>query len=359
MSTLDRLFDKYTIPGTIIGIAALGLLIIVPTIMMITGFYSVGPGEAAALRTFGKARAEPESQEGLHWHWPSPIGRTDVVQVRKSRTATVGYHELPDERLDAETGQGWTRDLHGATMITGDLNIVEVQIVAQYTIKDLNKYLFGADDPGVEFTWQDQELENRSHRSHQEGKPDGSTIRNAISIAVRESMGLRNIDEALIQDRETIEQETRRQTQFLLDEWQTGLQVNAMQLQEVKAPQLVQDAFDDVLRAREERDTRINQALTYESRVLPEARGEAEQIRKEAVAYASQRVNQAQGEADRYNAILVEYQQAPDITATRMWLNMFDDIGERLDFVINETEAVLILGSDSMTKKIVPLTPSP
>ncbi len=320
-----------------------------------TGFYSVRPGEEAAVRTFGKAREQTVSQEGLHWHWPFPIGKVDVWQTGKNRTAEIGYFTLPEGRSSIMTGENWERDLQAATMITGDLNLVEVQAVAQYRISDLNKYLFRADDPGMEFEYSDQEdQEIRSHRSHEPGRPDGRSIRDAMEIAVRKAMGLRNIDQALVSQRESVEAETMAEAQQILDRWQTGIAITAVQLQEIKPPDPVQEAFDDVLRAREERDTRINSALSYESKVLPEACGQAEQIRQQAQAYAAQQINRAQGGAERFIALLEEYRAAPETIAWRMYLETIENVAPNIEFLIIDEWRPVIISRDGA--RIVPIT---
>ena len=312
------------------------LLFVVMVIMGCNGFYQIKPGEAAALQTFGAAKAEPEDDEGLHWHWPSPIGKTTVVQVQKSRTAEMGWQTLPSGHIDSATGENWQRDLNAATMITGDLNLLETQLVAHYYISDLNSYLFGADDPGVRFRYGD----GRTHQSHNRGLPDGQTLLDTLEIAVRRSIGQKTIDQVLVSDRETIELETMRHAQDILNQYNTGLTITSVQLQEIKPPNEVQEAFDDVLRAREERDRRINEALAFESRVLPEARGEAEKIRKAAEAYKAQRINQATGESDRFLAILNEYKAAPEIIAERMYL-------ETMDIVLPRTNQIILAGADT------------
>ena len=317
--------------------AGIGLLILI--IGGCTGFYQIKPGEAAAIQTFGAAREEPESNEGLHWHWPSPIGRTTVVQVRKSRTAEIGYQWLPDGKVDFLTGENWQRDLEAATMITGDLNLLENQLVAHYYISDLNAYLFGADDPGYIFQYPDGD-QLKEHRSHPAGKPDGQTLKDALEISIRRSVGQKTIDQALVSDRETIERETMEHAQEILNKYNTGLTITSVQLQEVKPPDEVQAAFDDVLQAREERDKRINEALAFESQTLPEARGQAERIRKEAIAYEAQRVNAATAEADRFLAILAEYRAAPEIIAERMYL-------EVIDRILPRTRQLLIAGPNT------------
>ena len=323
-----------------VGLAATAAIILAVILLMVTGFYSVRPGEATAVQTFGAARAEPEAQEGLHWHWPWPIGSTTTVQVEKSRTAEIGYQTLPWERIDLLTGENWQRDLSAATMITGDLNLLEIQMVAQYYISDLNAYLFEADDPGIRFEYMRENGQADTHRSHPESLPDGQSIKDAMEIAIRRSIGHRTIDRALVTDREAIEMETMEQAQEILNTYRTGLTITAVQLQEIKPPDEVQEAFDDVLKAREEKDKRINEALAFESRTLPEARGQAERIRQEAEAYRQERINAAEGEAGRFESILEEYQASPEIIARRMHL-------ETMDKVLPRTRQVLITGQQA------------
>ena len=300
------------------------------------GMYTVKPGEAAALQTFGAAKPEPVIDEGLHWHWPGPIGRTTVVQTQKSRTAEIGFRTLSGDNIDSGTGENWQRDLNSATMITGDLNLVETQLVAHYFISDLNKYLFNADDPGL----------NYDKKNHPLGYPDGRTIQDALEIAVRRSIGQRTIDQTLVGDRESIESETMQQAQDILSKYETGLTITSVQLQEIKPPDQVQEAFDDVLRAREHKDKRINEALAFESKTLPEARGRAEKLRKESEAYRADKIARATGEADRFLNILAEYQAAPDIIRTRIYL-------ETLDRILPKVNQVLIAGGVDPSSIIV------
>ena len=322
----------------IVAYAAAAVVLLIIMACAGSGLYQVRPGEAAALQTFGAARPDPVQSEGLHWHWPSPIGKTTTIQVRKSWTAEVGFQVLPEGKIDSLTGENWRRDLDAATMIAGDLNLLETQLVAHYYISDLNAYLFQADDPGVSFEYLDGNR-TRTHDSHPPGKPDGQSIKDALETAVRRSVGQKTIDQALVAERETIERETMLHAQKILDRYRTGLTITSVQLQEVKPPDEVQAAFDDVLKAREEKDTRINQALAFESQTLPEARGQAEKIRKEAVAYEAERINAAQGETDRFLAILKEYQTSPEIIAKRMYL-------ETIDAVLPRTRQVMIAGTD-------------
>ena len=179
-------------PARLASYAAGALAGLILLLIACNGFYQVRPGEAAAIQTFGAAKPEPVTNEGLHWHWPSPIGKTTVAQVRKSRTAEIGFQTLPRGKLDPLTQENWQRDLDAATMITGDLNLLETQLVAHYYISDLNAYLFKADDPGVEFQYTDG-TRNRTHQSHPRGYPDGQTIKDSLEIAVRRAVGHRSL----------------------------------------------------------------------------------------------------------------------------------------------------------------------
>ena len=334
-----------------------GLLVIVG-IFAANGCYQVKPGEAAAIRVFGKAKPEPVTQEGLHWNWPGPIGKTDVRQVQKNRTAEIGYATLPEGKISVFTGENWQRDLEEATMITGDLNLVEIQMVAQYYISDLHKYMFSAADPGISFEYLDEQSKSRTYQSHPEGAPDGRSLKDALSTALRRAAGKRTIDEVLITQREAIELETMRIAQEILQKHQTGLTITAVQLQEVKAPDAVQAAFDDVLRAREERDTRINLGLAFEQQVIPRAKGQAGQTLNEAKAYRARRIAQAMAEANRFTNILDEYQSSPEIIQTRMWMETMDEILPKLQLIMvtgDDTPPVIINGTDGRSGRITPV----
>ena len=344
-------------PTTLTAFAIASIFLLFTGICMATGIYQVHPGEAAAIQTFGTARPEPMTTEGLHWHWPSPIGKTTILQVQKSRTVELGYQTLPDETIDSLTLENWQRDFQAATMITGDIALLETQLVAHYYISDLNKYLFAADDPGVIFEYV-KDTRIRTHKASPPGRPDGQTIKDALEIAIRRSIGQRTIDEALVFERETIELETMQHAQDILDRYRTGISITSVQLQEVKPPDEVQSAFDDVLKAREEKDTRINQALAFESKTLPEARGQAEKIRKEAEAYRAQRINEATGEASRFLDIHREYSASPDIIAKRMYLETMDHVLPRTNQIIvtGKQPGSLIITTDPATRTIVPIT---
>ena len=343
-----------------IGKYLLAAILIVITLILITkagtGCYKISPGEAAAIQTFGAARPEPESNEGIHWHWPTPIGQVTKIQVRKSRTAEIGFQWLPEDKTNIITGENWQRDYEAATMITGDLSLLEIQMVIHYYITDLNRYLFRADDPGVSFTYLDGD-NTRTADTHPANRPDGQTIRDAGEIALRRSIGQKTIDEAMVSSRETIERETMEHAQDILDDYQTGITITSIQMQEVKPPDEVQAAFDDVLKAREEKEKRINESLAFESRTLPEARGNAAKIRENALAYQAEQINAAEGEAKRFLDILAEYRSDPEIIAKRMYLETMDRILPRTNqiIIVGQQVGPLIINTTGKNTPVIPI----
>ena len=235
-----------------------------------------------------------------------------------------------------------------ALMISGDLNIVDVQMVVQYNIKSLNEFLFRVDDPGEE------------SRAIEAGRPDGRTLKDAAEAALRLVVGQRSIDDILVRNREEVEARTKERLQEIVDSYSTGINIEAVQLQDVKAPEEVRDAFDDVLRARQERDTRINQARAFEADIIPRAEGDAERIKEGAEAFRQARIARAQGEADQFTSILNEYQESKEVTRQRLYLEAMEQVlpGITKIVVSPDAETVLILGNDGALTP-VPFGPTP
>ncbi len=252
-----------------------------------TGVYTVQPGEEAVLRMVG--RYYDTTDPGLHWFWPAPIGKRDVVRVDEVRRLEVGVRgsaPIPDE----------------AQMITGDQNIVDVQLLVQYNIKSSQDFLFKAVDPA------------------------GLTIKDAAETSLRQVVGQRAIDDVLTTEKEAVQEDTRVKLQELLDLYQTGIRVTEVKLLNVRPPDQVQDAFDDVVRAREDKDRIINLADAYRESQLPLARGDAARLTEAAQAFRETRVAQATGQAERFLAVLQEYRKAPDVTRQRLYLEAMEEI---------------------------------
>ncbi len=326
--------------GGNLGILVLAVIALLIIIWAATGVYTISPGENAALRLFGAVQGSPVAEEGLHWWWPSPVGRKDVLLVTETRRMELGFRSN-----EAAVN---TPFLDEALMISGDLNIVDVQMVVQYRITNLNNFLFNVDDPGEQI------------RGVPEGRPDGRTLKDGAEAALRLVVGQRSIDDVLVRGREAVETDTRSRLQSILDEYQAGIGVISVQLQDVKAPEEVRDAFDDVLRGRQERETRINQAQAYREDVLPRANGDAARIVQEAEAFRQARILTASGEALRFEAVLNEYLSSPEVTRQRLYLEALENVlpGVSKIIVDPETEPVLILGQNGSVIP-APIGPSP
>ena len=323
-----------------IGLFIIGILALVVIVWAGTGVYTIGPGENAALRLFGAVQGNPVTQEGLHWWWPAPVGKKDVVLVTETRRMELGYRSTAANAANPFPSE--------ALMISGDLNIVDVQMAVQYNIKSLNNFLFRVDDPGEE------------SRNIETGRPDGRTLKDAAEAALRLVVGQRSIDDVLVRNREQVEEQTKVRLQEILDSYNTGINIETVQLQDVKAPEEVRDAFDDVLRARQERDTRINQARAFEADIIPRAQGDAERIKEGAEAFRQARIARAQGEAERFKSVLFEYQKSQEVTRQRLYLEAMEQVlpGVTKIIISPDVESVLILGeNEGLTP--VPIGPQP
>ena len=278
--------------------AILGVIVVGALGWLATGFYTVEPAEVAALRRFGIF--EDTAGPGLHWWWPNPIGTRAIVDVRQRRSLEIGvFNGAPI--------------LEESLMITGDENIADVQLLVQFEIKDVEKFLFRAVDP------------------------EGQTIKDASESALRQVVGARDIDDVLTTEKEAVQAETKDLLQQLLDTYEAGIRVAEVKLLNVNPPAEVQDAFDDVVRAREDKERIINLAEAYGEDILPRARGDRERLLQEAEAFRAQRVNEATGQAERFTSILEAYRKAPDVTAQRLFL-------ERMEKILPEVEIFVVDG---------------
>ena len=328
-----------------VGLLVTLVIALIVIIWAASGIYQINPGEAAALRLFGVVQGNPVEETGLHWWWPGPIGKMDKAQVTETQRMELGFRgtdtgaisPFPDEAL----------------MISGDQNIVDVAMVVQYNIKSLTDFLFNVDDPG----------EVTPGRSIAPGRPDGRTLKDASEAALRLVIGQRSIDDVLVLRREEVAAATKDRLQTILDSYATGINVLNVQLLDVKAPEEVRDAFDDVLRGRQEKDTKINQARSFENDIIPRAQGDAERILREAEAFAEARIARAEGEAERFTSVLREFNVSDasrEVTRQRLYLEAMEEILPGINKIIvsPEAESVLILGgTEGITP--IPVGPSP
>jgi membrane protease subunit HflK len=213
------------------------------------------------------------------------------------------------------TATGATSDQsQEALMITGDLNIVNVQMVVQYRIADLEKYLFRVDDPGEVL------------RDIERGNPEGRTLKDATEAALRQVVGQRSIDDTLVTGREQVQADTRTLLQQILNEYQTGIEVLNVALQTVRPPDQVRAAFDDVVNARVDKESRINEAKAFEQDRLPRAQGDAQQTIQSAEAFKAERIARSTGEASRFLSVLAEYEKSKEVTRQRLYLEAMEEI---------------------------------
>ena len=302
--------QEITIPTFNIGGLAI-LLLVVGAWFVLSAFYVVGPDEEGVVRRFGKwVRTEPS---GLHFKFPYPIEKVDLPKVTQVQEISVG------------------RILKEAKMLTGDENILLVEVRVQYKIKDAAQYLFNI-------------------RNVEE------TIKDATESALRQVIGSHPIDDPLTEKKAEIMDEIQVLLQQMLDHYECGIDVRQVQLQDVNPPQEVDFAFKDVQSAKEEKEQLINEALGYQNDVIPKARGGAEKLIREAEAYYEERIKRAEGDASKFLSVLAEYRKAKNVTEKRLYLETMEQILPGIEKVILDEKAgnllnVLPLGNLEGVKK--------
>jgi membrane protease subunit HflK len=306
----------------------LGVLALLAIAWIASGLYQVGPRERAALQFFGDFQST--EGPGLHWYFPQPVGARTIIDVDVTRNMELGF-------LTTATGT-ITDQAVEALMITGDLNIVNLQMVVQYQISSLESYLFRVDDPGEVL------------RGIEQGNPEGRTLKDATEAALRQVVGQRSIDDILVVNRPAVEAETRDELQKILDLYETGIQINTVALQTIRPPDQVRAAFDDVVNARVDRESRINEARAFEQDRIPRAEGDAAQVVQAAEAFKTERIARATGEVNRFRSVLEEYLSAPDVTRQRLYLEAMETILPDL------TKFVLTEDSSGNLLQFLPLT---
>jgi len=270
----------------------LGIILLLLVVWIVPGtFYFVEPDEEGVVTRFGKIHHT--ASPGLHFKFPSPIEHAATPKIRQVRRAEIGFRAAegrPLQRVPAES-----------LMLTGDQNIIDINLVVQYRIMDSVKYLFNV---------------RRPHK----------LIRDSAETVIRGIIGSKKIDEALTTGKAEIQVLAKDQIQVLLERYDSGLQVVQIQLQDVHPPEQVEAAFKDVVSAREDKERMINEAQGYRNAVIPEARGQAAKIVREAEGYRERVIKTAEGDANRFLQQYAEYKKAPDITRKRLYLETMEEI---------------------------------
>ena len=272
------------------GIGAGLVAAVVALIWLGSGFFIVQEGQQAVITQFGKYKSTVGA--GFNWRLPYPIQRHEVVVVTQIRSVDVGR-----DTVIKATG------LRESAMLTEDENIVEIKFAVQYRLNDARAYLFESKDPA------------------------GAVVQ-AAETAVREVVGKMKMDSALAEERDQIAPRVRTLMQTILDRYKVGVEVVGINLQQsgVRPPEQVQAAFDDVLKAGQERERAKNEAQAYANDVIPRAVGSASRLKEESEAYKARIVAQAQGDAQRFRSVLTEYQKAPQVTRDRIYTDTMQQI---------------------------------
>lgn len=298
------------------------LVAVVLVIWLLSGLYMVGPGERGVVLTFGRFSGLSES--GLHYRLPAPFQSHTVVDVARVRTAEVGY------RVEG----GSTRTVQEeALMLTGDENMVAVQLFVQYLVQDPVAYLFQVRDAE-------------------------DVLKTSAEIALRSTVGQNTIDHTMTEGRVEAQSQVKDLLQELLDDYRTGLLVTEARLLAVDPPAEVRDAFHDVVRAFEDRERLVQEAEGYAEQVLPAARGQSAQLILEAEAYREQRLIRAEGDASRFLALLAEYQKVPDVMRERLYLESIEKVLARSKIFILDTTGGGVLPFLPLTDQTLPTIPS-
>jgi len=269
----------------------LGLIAIIALLIWLgTGFFIVQEGQQAVITRFGSYKSTVGA--GFNWRLPYPVERHELVFVTQIRAVDVGR-----DNVIKATG------LRESAMLTADENIVEIKFAVQYRLNDARAYLFESKDPA-------------------------SAVVQAAETAVREVVGNMPMSAALAEERDQIAPRVRALMQTMLDRYKVGIEVVGINLQQtgVRPPEQVQAAFDDVLKAGQERERARNEAQAYANDVVPRAAGAAARLREESEAYRARIVAQATGDSQRFRSVLAEYQKAPQVTRDRMYLETMQQV---------------------------------
>lgn len=291
--------------GGIKSWGAWGVLAVVAVLWALTGFYQVQPQEQGVVLRFGKYVYT--TAPGLHYHLPYPVETVLTPNVSRENRIEIGFRsELP--RRYAKSGS--SMDVRSENIaLTGDENIVEINFTVTWKVKNAGDFLFNVRDPE-------------------------STVRIAAESAMRDAIGVTPIMEIIADDRKGVQDQAEKTLQRLLDEYKTGIAVTSVQLTKADAPTQVIDAFNDVQRAKADKERLSNEAEAYRNDILPRARGEASQIISEAEAYKAQVIDAAKGDTARFTAVLNEYLNAKEVVARRLYLEAMEDVYGSVNKVI-------------------------
>ncbi len=296
---------RQILPGGLGGARGIALVVVaIVGLWLLSGFYRVQPGEQGVEMLVGEFVNTTEP--GLHYWLPTPIGQAMTPNVERTNVINVGFR--------AAGGGGHSASIRDVSaeslMLTGDQNIVDVDYVVQWRIKNAADFLFNIRQPEA-------------------------TVKLASESAIREIMGQNTLEDALTTKRQQVEQKTQVLLQSILDGYGAGVVIVEIKMQTVDPPSQVIDAFNDVQRAKQDRERQENEALAYRNAIVPKAKGEAQVIIQEATAYREQQVKEAEGEAKRFLSVYEAYKTGKAVTLRRLYL-------ERMQNVLRNSEKIII-----------------
>jgi membrane protease subunit HflK len=265
------------------------IAVIVLFIWLASGAFIVQEGQVGLVTTFGKF--DHKTGPGFNWRWPAPFQAHQAVDVSRVRTAEVGYRGTVRSKTPKE-----------ALMLTDDENIIDIQFAVQYTLKDPVAWVYN----------------NREH--------DDDTVRQIAESAIREVVGKSKMDFVLYEGREQIAIDATKLMQQIADRYAMGVQITNVTMQSVQPPEQVQSAFDDAVKANQDRQKAKSEGEAYANDIIPRSRGAAIRLTQDAEAYRSQVVENATGNASRFAQVVAEYQKAPAVTRDRMYLETMQQI---------------------------------
>ena len=283
------------------GISAGVVAVVIGFLWFVSGFFIVQEGQTGVVMTFGKF--SHSTQPGFNWRWPYPIQTHEVVNLSQVRTVEVGYRGNVRNKLARES-----------LMLTDDENIIDIQFAVQYRLKDASEWVF-------------------NNRDQEE------TVKEVAETAIREIVGKSKMDFVLYEGREKVAFDTSALMQQILDRYKIGVLVTNVTMQAVQPPEQVQAAFDDAVKAGQDRERQKNEGQAYANDIVPRARGAASRLLQESEGYRARVIANAEGEAARFTKILAEYQKAPAVTRDRMYIEAMQQIFTSTTKVMVDTKS--------------------
>ncbi len=297
------------------------LVLVVAGLWLATGFYTLKSdgGEQAVITRFGKF-VGIETETGLKWHLPAPIEKAEIVKCDVLRSMEFGYTTTAIG--DSRNSSHFEANPYEALMITGDENLVNAETVVQYRIVNVKDYLFNVND---------QE----------------NTLRIAAESSIRRVVANHSMDDVLTNQKDLIQTEILQDLEAVCAQYQLGVDITQVYLQDVYAPADVEEAFNDVIKAREDKSRFINEANKSRNEIVPAAEGNAAEMLNKANAYKEQRIAEARGDVENFRQVLNNYELGKEVTRTRMYLETMQDV--------LPNAKIFIMDSDDNTLKFLPI----